>query len=666
MRKTAAIGWAMLLLCSACEDRLEEAYAPAEVKPITQPLTLQQFNAQFEEASTRTQLEGRNVLWTAGDNIRVYGSGENGSYHAEVFTTEETGPNVTFKGSSIQTYDNFYAFYPSEQIKQLTILKDDEWKDLYAVNMIIPSTQVAVPDGIGNQLNLSYAKSATNDSKDFFFHNICSLIKFKVSGTGVNSLKRVRLTANNDADDQTVVLSGDVFITLDNGTIQAIEGDNYVEIMGDFDDSHTYYILCAPTAMANGFTLSLFNDEGMECTKKGVNAVTLHTSEILNLGTIQVDDNDYTNGWAMQYLSNNSNHPVSWVIIPEGFTQEQMNDYHTLASEMLDFIFDVEPFKQYKSYFNVHILDAVSEEQGADDTTRNLYVNTAFDAGWSTYHYSNMRSNRQRVFEFVEAHNPDILAGKVSINETSIIMLINDTRYGGICWYWKNGKTFAMVPTSTDSDGSNILKWSGNGGSQVTCKGTWLNIALHEGGGHMFGKLADEYVGSATYNGTTIPTHEWPVPFGLNITADKENNLLWRDFIPNEKGTKQVGKFLHVGTYEGGYASYGRGIWRSEEVSCMDDNRSYFSAWQRYLIAKRIHDLAQEPFTYDDFIADDSQYNDIQAGVQYAGTEGIITTIFEPGIIRYNSTQASSLSLRSKSIDNIMPPLPPPVLMDEE
>ena len=598
MKKTAAIGWTLLLLCSACEDRLEESHVPAEIKPIAQTLTLQQFNALFDEASTRTQLEGRSVLWTAGDKVRVYGSSKSGGYHSEVFTTQETGACVTFSSDNpIQTDADFYAFYPAEQTQGLVAYYDDESEKRYAVNILLPSSQVAIPDGIENQLNISYAKTEGGDIRNLLFHNLCSLIKFEVTGSGVGNLKRVRLTANNDGDNQAVYLSGEMLVNVDDGDIF-----RYVQTS-----------LLRRTVSAHSREIIRHEYAG-----RPVRA-NLHPSEMLNLGTIQVDSDDYTNGWAMQYSVNNSNHPVSWVVIPEGFTRDQLADYHSRATEMLDFIFDVEPFNQYQSYFNIHILDAVSEEEGADVTDTGSYVNTFFDAGWALNSFNNMKANSQRVFSFVEAHNPDILSKKVSIDETGIIMVINDSRYAGISFYWSYGKSYAMVPVTQRSDGSN-LKWSGNGSSKVTCEGTWLNTALHEAGGHMFGRLADEYTGSATYTGKTIPGHNLPVPYGLNVTADKENNLLWSDFIPNTQGIMQTGKFLHVGTYEGGYGAYGKGIWRSEEVSCMDDNRPYFSAWQRYLIAKRIHDLAQEPFTYDDFIANDNQYINISSNRQFNET----------------------------------------------
>ncbi len=651
-----------LLCLMACQqEELESTYTVDD----SPALSIQQrssFVASFDDGNTRTELDGLRIKWNAGDEIRIYGTSTEDYFYTGTFSTEEGGYAVLFEGDPISTTHYFHAFYPTSLIDGIAYTTADEEKQIEA-HFRVPTVQTAVANSFSNNLNICYAKTSSLENYQLYFYNACTLIKFGLQGEGIDNVKRVRFYANSIDNYTTTLLSGNITLNVDNGTVNVITGKDYVELEGEFQEGVYYYMMCAPVALTNGFTLSLFNEQGLECTKKGVKAATLHASEILNLGTIPVGNDDFQNGAAWPYTTNDSDHPVSWVVIPEGFTKEQMDDYHTKATEMLDFIFGFEPFQDYKHYFNIHILDAVSDESGADITNENTFVKTSFDAGWSSNNINNMKANSQRVFSFVESHNPDILNGKVSINDTGIIMLINDERYGGICWNWENGKSFAMIPMSKNSDGS-LMKWAGSGGNTVTCEGTWLNIALHEAGGHMFGKLADEYVGGAQYYGTTIPGQNYAVPFGMNLTADLENKLFWSDFIPDEKGTKQMGKFLHVGTYEGGYGMYGKGIWRSEEVSCMDDNRTYFSAWQRYLIAKRIHDLAHEPFSYDDFFTDDSQYIRIQAGIPYAGTEGIITTFFEPDGIRYNNSLTPRRFSPTKSND-IMPPLPPPVLIEE-
>ena len=49
------------------------------------------------------------------------------------------------------------------------------------------------------------------------------------------------------------------------------------------------------------------------------------------------------------------------------------------------------------------------------------------------------------------------------------------------------------------------------------------------------------------------------------------------------------------------------GAWRSERVSGMMDNRQYFSAWDRYLIVKRIMTLSGDSssFSFDSWLARD-------------------------------------------------------------
>ena len=86
----------------------------------------------------------------------------------------------------------------------------------------------------------------------------------------------------------------------------------------------------------------------------------------------------------------------------------------------------------------------------------------------------------------------------------------------------------------------------------------------------------------------------------LNLIANK-NNVLWEHFINLEGYPK-------VGLYEGG-SGYLHGIWRSELISCMIDNRFYFNAPSRELIVKRIKSLAGESYSLEEFMSKDSDYD---------------------------------------------------------
>lgn len=61
------------------------------------------------------------------------------------------------------------------------------------------------------------------------------------------------------------------------------------------------------------------------------------------------------------------------------------------------------------------------------------------------------------------------------------------------------------------------------------------------------------------------------------------------------------------------------GMWRSEYMSCMIDNREYFNSQSRYLIVKRIMDMCGEEFTFEKFLAKDIEKTD---NTGYAPTRG--------------------------------------------
>lgn len=61
-----------------------------------------------------------------------------------------------------------------------------------------------------------------------------------------------------------------------------------------------------------------------------------------------------------------------------------------------------------------------------------------------------------------------------------------------------------------------------------------------------------------------------------------------------------------VDIYEGGYYHL-RGVYRSEQNSCMNKNVPYYSTWCREIIVRRIKMLAGETFNFEDFVANDSR-----------------------------------------------------------
>jgi hypothetical protein len=172
--------------------------------------------------------------------------------------------------------------------------------------------------------------------------------------------------------------------------------------------------------------------------------------------------------------------------------------------------------------------------------------------------------------------------------------------------------------------------------------GDWRNTLLHEFGGHCFGRLADEYWNGTSYStSTTIKSHDWTVPAGLNVSGSYDNVPWQEDLLDNMAMLSSIDSRYpdRIGRFQGG-DTYPLNRWRSEKISCMIDNRQYFSAWQRDLIVRRIFSLAGETFSFSDFIASDVTVDPVREGTSGAPRLGRIP---EAGAY------------------HICPPLPPPV-----
>jgi hypothetical protein len=72
----------------------------------------------------------------------------------------------------------------------------------------------------------------------------------------------------------------------------------------------------------------------------------------------------------------------------------------------------------------------------------------------------------------------------------------------------------------------------------------------------------------------------------------------WKDFIFHEKYSNIVDIF------EGGYM-HARGVYRSEQNSCMNNEIPYYSTISRYEIVKRIMQYAGEDLSFDKFVQND-------------------------------------------------------------
>ena len=624
-------------------------------------------SASFDNAGTRTSLgleqNGAKVLWTGGDEITVcYDLVDQDAYRTLIYKTEDDGvatASFTSTGSITPEEVSYCtAFYPS----------DTRYIKGFGARLYVPSKQKAIKGGIEERLNTSYATASSYD-ECLNFKNALSLLQFRITGDVVSKITSVRFIATstiaadcvfNDFDNEDPTYRTNSWIN------EREEEPSYtIELMGPFEEDADYLMATIPCS-TEGFSLIFADEDGNYCVKHSSKTMTLKRSRITNIGTIRVDS--FNDDSTVKYLGQTKgSKPVDIVVIPDGFTSSQRAKFESLAVSAMDYIFSVEPYSTLKDYFNVYFMWKASADQGASITygSGNIttHRNTAFGSKWGENKYTDMTADDDKVYSFVSSHCPEIIRGELTINEVPVLLIINDDRYGGIAHITSSGRTYCQAPytyngetlywgyasaiaaSDDPADGFNTRAVTEEETRRLgSNSGDWRNIVLHEFAGHSIGRFADEYWHS-TYPTQQGPTsgHSWPVPYALNVSGYYDNvpwqELLDRreDLILKDNRYERLGRFQGANTYIFNY-------WRSEEISCMIDNRPYFSTWQRALLTKRILELAGEGFNLDTFLENNNPTDPIR--------DEASATINSPATVNRGPV-------------HFVPPLAPPVLTEE-
>jgi hypothetical protein len=440
---------------------------------------------------------------------------------------------------------------------------------------------------------------------------------------------------------------------------------NTITLSGSFTAGQDYYIALGP-GRQEGLTLSFVGDDGT-VNKVAGKPVTFYSGRISDFGTIDIGNAfpEYTGPSSELYMQATSGlKPVSIAVVPDGFTQNELDNYEIQARRGIDALFSTEPFKSYKSYFNVWILKVASNESGANITDGHGNITTAracfFGSKWGEDSYGDMTLDETVLYDFVKQYCPDLADRSHAVAEVPVLVIINDDRYGGICHSYSNGKAYCQAPVTF---GGGALAWGypsitavsdsdASLGTRETTEaemeelginyGDWRNTLVHEFGGHAFSRLNDEYWYEEVSDPVSqLSEHNWVVPFGLNISATYDNPLWQADLLSRRTSLVAANPlYSRLGVFQGGDVSP-LNRWRCEKISCMIDNRFYFSIWQREIIVKRIMTLAGGTFDLGSFLALDDPTDPVR--------DVAVSGVMEP-------------KPRTSAITPIMPPLPPPVL----
>ena len=279
---------------------------------------------------------------------------------------------------------------------------------------------------------------------------------------------------------------------------------------------------------------------------------------------------------------------INIVLLGDGFNAKDIagNDYLNKIKQEVEYFFGIEPYKTYRSYFNVYTAFPLSTESGVGtvNTIRYNRFSTTFTGGVG------LKADYDEIFDYV-LNAPTVT--KDNLNQTLIIMVPNSTDYGGICQMWESGAAIAFCPLSTY-------------GYPLDSRG----VIQHEAGGHGFGKLADEYIYHNAFIdacGCSCCGHvdaiNWAKGLGwydnISLTG-KMHSVGWSHLIFDKRYSDIVD------IYEGGFM-HSRGVFRSEQNSCMNNDIPYYSTISRESIVKRIKRYAGETYSFEEFVKNDKR-----------------------------------------------------------
>ena len=290
----------------------------------------------------------------------------------------------------------------------------------------------------------------------------------------------------------------------------------------------------------------------------------------------------------LQKATKGKNGGINIVILGDGYDAKEIasGQYLKDMQDEVEYFFGIEPFKTYRNYFNIYTAFPVSTESGVGsiNTIRYNRFNTTFTGGVG------LKCDYDEMFNYV-LKAPTVT--KDNLCQSLIIVIPNSTDYGGITQMWEDGTAIAFCPKSTY-------------GYPLDSRG----VIQHEAGGHGFGKLGDEYIYHNAFIdacGCTCCGHVDAIlgaqSLGwfdnLSITG-KTNQVPWSHLIYDPRYSDIVD------IYEGGFM-HSRGVFRSEQNSCMNNDIPYYSTISRESIVKRIKRYAGEEYSFEEFVANDKR-----------------------------------------------------------
>jgi hypothetical protein len=213
-----------------------------------------------------------------------------------------------------------------------------------------------------------------------------------------------------------------------------------------------------------------------------------------------------------------SNEVVDIVIIPDGYTESEMDKFKNDCDKFVGYLYNASPYKENEHKFNVWGIIAPSTESGTDIPAENIWKNTVVNSQFYMFDLDRyLMTNDNKTLRNIASNAP----------YDQIFILVNTKKYGGGAIY--NHYSVCV---------------SDNNSSEY--------IFTHEFG-HGFAGLGDEYYTSDVAYNDFYPLDVEPLDPNLTTLVNFESK--WKDLIEEDLPVPTPVTLDYrnkVGVFEGG------------------------------------------------------------------------------------------------------------------
>lgn len=272
------------------------------INDITEENIYMTFSGIIDYDNSRTILqEDNSVYWEKGDSINIFTE----SGYSSKFIASGSGSETYFEGYSYVS-NGYYSLYPYNKDAKLVSPRPYVGGS-DSISTFLPQSQCAIKDSFDPQANISVTEAQDDKLQ---FHNICSLIKFKLAG-----INAVRVSFRGNLNEK---LAGKITTC-----INSLESNisDYPFTMVSLTNNEGllseqwYYITVMPQELKNGFSIDIIDENGNGYVLVGRNPVTLKNGRILNLGilsTSSISPSFFYDKINNCYTVNDANGFIAW------------------------------------------------------------------------------------------------------------------------------------------------------------------------------------------------------------------------------------------------------------------------------------------------------------------------------------------------------------------